>query len=297
MSNRHSHDHLHRRHHEEGNIGWAFFLNFSFTIIEVIGGIWTNSLAILSDALHDLGDSLALGLAWYFQRLSKKDRDQRFSYGYGRFSLLGALINSTILVVGSVVILAHAIPEILQPEPTNSLGMMWLAVLGVIVNSLAVFNLKKGKSLNEKVVRLHLLEDVFGWIAVLIGAAIIYFTHWYFIDALLSIGIAGWILWNAWKNLRHSLKIFLQSIPDTVDLKSIHNTLLAHPAIRDVHDCHIWTMDGEYNILSIHLIIDENSTLSEQAVIKKEAKHMLKDENIDHITIEFEGQEEECDSC
>jgi cobalt-zinc-cadmium efflux system protein len=291
------HDHIHRRIHEEGNIGWAFFLNFTFTLIEIVGGIFTNSLAILSDALHDFGDSIALGLAWYFQRLSKKGRDKDYSYGYGRFSLLGALINSTILVVGSVIILANAIPELFNPEETNSIGMMWLAVLGVIVNVLAVFNLKKGNSLNVKVVRLHLLEDVFGWMAVLAGAVIMYFTNWYFIDALLSIMIAIWILWNAWTNLRNSLKIFLQSTPDNIDIQAVHSILSAIPEVKDVHDCHIWSMDGEYNILSIHLIIDPETRLKEQATIKQKAKELLRNESIDHITIEFESMEEPCDAC
>jgi len=168
--------HIHRRLHEEGNISKAFFLNLSFTVVEIIGGLFTNSLAILSDALHDFGDSISLGLAWYFQRLSKKDRDQNFSYGYGRFSLLGALVNSVILTVGSVFILYKAIPGVLAPEEADSLGMIWLALLGVVVNTLAVATLKKGQSLNEKVVRLHLLEDVFGWVAVLIGAGVMNFT-------------------------------------------------------------------------------------------------------------------------
>lgn len=155
-------------HHATQNIQLAFFLNLSFTLIEIIGGLWTNSLAILSDALHDLGDSIALGLSWYFAKVSQKPPDERFSYGYQRFSLLGALISSLILVVGSTIILFTAIPRLFHPEPVHVEGMLLLALLGVIINGVAVLKLKGGKTQNERVVMLHLLEDTFGWIAVLI---------------------------------------------------------------------------------------------------------------------------------
>jgi len=189
----------HHRHHpagDTGNLKTAFFLNFAFTIIEIIGGILTNSVAILSDAIHDFGDSLSLGLAWYLQKLSKKGRNSTFTYGYKRFSLLGAIITSLVLVIGSVIILYEAIPRLFQPEPAHVPGMIGMAILGVIVNGAAVWRTRSGQSMNEQVVSWHLLEDVLGWMAVLLGAVLMYFFDAPIIDPLLSIGITLFILYN-----------------------------------------------------------------------------------------------------
>ena len=289
----HNHDHSHN--HSEGNVKVAFFLNLSFTIIEVIGGLYTNSLAILSDALHDLGDSLSLGLSWYFQKLSRKGRTKTFSYGYKRFSLLGAIINSIVLVVGSIFILTKAIPELFNPGETNVQGMLYLAILGIVVNGAAVFKLRKGESLNEKVVSLHLLEDVLGWVAVLIGSIIMMYTDAPFIDPLLSVLISLFVLYNVYKNLRKSMLVILQGIPEDVSLDEIKEKLKGISEITDVHDNHVWSMDGEYNILTIHLRLDKDYKLSEQAKLKEKVRSQLKDESINHITIEFEGQEENCE--
>ncbi|MEQ8473887.1 MAG: cation diffusion facilitator family transporter [Marinoscillum sp.] len=289
----HNHDHSHNQ--KEGNVKVAFFLNLNFTIIEVIGGLYTNSLAILSDALHDLGDSLSLGLSWYFQKLSKKGRTKRFSYGYKRFSLLGAIINSIVLVAGSIFILTKAIPELFNPGETNVQGMLYLAILGIVVNGAAVLKLRKGESLNEKVVSLHLLEDVLGWVAVLIGSIIMMYTDAPFIDSLLSVLISLFVLYNVYKNLRKSMLVILQGIPEDVSLEDIKEKLKDISEITDVHDNHVWSMDGEYNILTIHLQLDKDYKLSEQAKLKEKVRSQLKDESINHITIEFEGQDENCE--
>jgi len=289
----HNHDHSH--HNSEGNVKIAFFLNLGFTIIEIIGGIYTNSLAILSDALHDLGDSLSLGLSWYFQRLSKKGRTKTFSYGYKRFSLFGAIINSIVLLVGSTFILTKAIPELFDPEETNAHGMLYLAILGIVVNGAAVFKLRKGESLNEKVVSLHLLEDVLGWVAVLIGSIIMMYTDAPFIDPLLSVLISLFVLYNVFKNLRKSLLVILQAIPEEVSIESIRGKIKNIEEVTDIHDCHAWSMDGQYNILTLHLRLNRDYKLSEQANLKKIVRTQLKDESINHITIEFEGQNENCE--
>ena len=288
----HNHDHSHN--HSEGNVKVAFFLNLSFTIIEIIGGLYTNSLAILSDALHDLGDSLSLGLSWYFQKLSKKGRTKTFSYGYKRFSLLGAIINSIVLVAGSIFILTKAIPELFNPEETNVEGMLYLSILGIVVNGAAVFKLRKGESLNEKVVSLHLLEDVLGWVAVLIGSIIMMFTDAPFIDPLLSVLISLFVLYNVYRNLKKSMLVILQGIPEEVSVDDIRQKLKDMPEVTDIHDCHAWSMDGEYNILTIHLRLDKDYKLSEQAKLKETVRSKLKDESINHITIEFEGKDEHC---
>ena len=290
-----SHNHHHPQHHAEGNVKVAFFLNLSFTIIEIIGGLYTNSLAILSDALHDLGDSLSLGLSWYFQKLSKKGRTKTFSYGYKRFSLLGAIINSIVLVVGSIFILTKAIPELFIPEETNVEGMLYLAILGIVVNGAAVFKLRKGETLNEKVVSLHLLEDVLGWVAVLIGSIVMMLVDAPFIDPLLSVLISLFVLYNVYKNLKKSLLVILQGIPEKVSIDDIRQKLKDMAEVIDIHDCHAWSMDGQYNILTIHLQLDKDYKLSEQSRLKETVRSKLKDESINHITIEFEGQNENCE--
>lgn len=287
------HDHHH--HHGTGNIKVAFFLNLGFTLIEIVGGIWTNSLAILSDALHDLGDSLSLGLSWYFQSLSKKGRDNTFSYGYRRFSLLGAVINSIVLVVGSIFILSEAIPQLFNPGNANAEGMMYLALLGIVVNGAAVLRLKKGTSINEKVVSLHLLEDVLGWVAVLIGSIVMMFFNAPIIDPLLSVLISVYILINVYKNLKKSLTIILQGTPKGLSVEQLRERLKVLKEVTDIHDCHSWTMDGEYNVLTIHLVLDQDYPLSKLAEIKQKAKSLIKDESIEHITIEFESEEEHCE--
>lgn len=169
MAHKHSHHHSHSHHHGTKNISLAFFLNLGFCIIELIGGLLTNSVAILSDALHDFGDSVALGLAWVFQKKSEQKPDDKYTYGYRRFSLLSAIINSIILVAGSAFVLFESIKRIIEPAETNAKGMLLLAILGVAVNGVAILRLRKGGSVNERVVSLHLMEDVLGWVAVLIG--------------------------------------------------------------------------------------------------------------------------------
>jgi len=265
---------------EENYLKAIYYLNLAFTIIEIIGGLYTNSLAILSDAVHDLGDSLSLGLSWYFQRLSKKGRTKTFSYGYKRFSLLGAIINSIVLIVGSIFILTKAIPELFNPGETDVQGMLYLAILGIVVNGAAVFNLRKGDSLNEKIVSLHLLEDVLGWVAVLIGSIIMMYIDTPFIDPLLSVLISLFVLYNVYKNLRKSLLVILQGIPEDVSLDEIRGKLKGISEITDVHGNHVWSLDGQYNILTIHLRLNQDYKLSEQAEIKEKVKSQLEDESI-----------------
>jgi len=283
-----------KHHHVTGNVKIAFFLNLTFTIVEIIGGILTNSLAVLSDALHDLGDSLSLGLSWYFQKLAQKGRTRKFSYGFGRFSLLGAVINSIVLIVGTIIILTTAIPELFKPSASDAVGMLYLSLLGILVNGAAVLKLRKGVSLNEKAVYLHMLEDVLGWVAVLIGSIVMMFTDAWIIDPLLSVLIAIFILYNVYKNLRKSFLIILQGIPENIDIDRIREKLGRIHAITDVHDCHIWSMDGNYNILTIHLQLDQDYKLSEQATLKTRVMEVLVREPIDHVTIEFETEEEDC---
>lgn len=288
------HNHTHDHHSDVKNIKVAFFLNLGFTLLEIVGGFFTNSIAILSDAVHDLGDCLSLGLAWYFQKMAKKGSSKSYSYGYKRFSLLGALINSIVLIVGSILILSAAIPRIFHPEATHAGGMFFLAIVGVLVNGAAALRLKKGTSINEKVVSLHLLEDVLGWAAILVGSVIMYFFDLPIIDPILSIGIAFFVLSNVYKNVRQSLHIILQGIPNELDIEDISIVLKQFKAIENVHDLHIWSIDGNYNILTVHVVLNENFDTKNTPDLKNKIRFSLEGKGIQHATIEFETADENC---
>lgn len=301
----HHHDHNshpghdHHGHADVKNIKAAFFLNLSFTVIEFIGGFLTNSVAILSDAVHDLGDSFSLGLSWYFQKVAKKPRTKEYTYGYKRFSLLGAVINSVVLLVGSVLILMHAVPRLFNPQQPDVKGMLLLAVLGVIINGMAVLRLRKGKSINERVVSLHLLEDVLGWIAVLVGAGIMYFVDAPFIDPLLSIAISIFILYNVYRNIRQSLRIILQGSPTELDMEEVKRSLQEIDEVQGVHDLHAWSVDGEYNVMTVHIVLHNAIPMDEQHKLKVIIRDQLLTRGVQHCTIEFEVADEECgmESC
>jgi len=288
------HHHSHEHHHDVGNIKVAFFLNLTFTVVELIGGLYVNSMAILSDAVHDLGDSLSLGLSWYFQKLSKKGRDNTFSYGYKRFSVLGAIINSIVLVVGSLLIIRETLPRLWNPVQPDAQGMLILSILGIIVNGAAVFKLKKGTSLNEKVVSLHLLEDVLGWAAVLIASVVMMFYSVPVLDPILSLLISGFILYNVFKNLKASFKIVLQAYPSHPDQKTLKQKILMLPKVKGIHDIHIWSMDGDYHVMSIHIVLDRGVDVQEQMSIKAKVREVVSQNSIDHITIEMDCEKEEC---
>lgn len=290
----HQHAHNHNKDADVTNIKVAFFLNLFFTIVEIIGGFMTNSLAILSDALHDLGDSFSLGLAWYFQKLSKKGSDAHYTYGYKRFSLLGAIINSIILFTGSIFIVIEAIPRLIQPQEADAKGMILFAILGVLVNGIAVLRLKKGTSHNERVAMLHLFEDVLGWTAVLIGSIIMYFFDLPIIDPLLSVGISLFILYNVVRNIRKSMSIVLQRIPDNISRSGIKKVFESTKGVKSYHDLHIWSLDGDYHVLTVHIIVEDGFKLNEMESLKNAIRHELEHEGILHSTLEIETNDEYC---
>jgi cation diffusion facilitator family transporter len=210
-----AHSHKNHQHGSSGNLKVAFLLNLGFTIIEIIGGLWTNSIAIITDALHDAGDCASLGLAWYFDKLSQRGRTAQQTYGYTRYRLLGGLITGIVLIGGVGFMLWKAIGRLASPEAVNAPGMMGLAVLGILANGAAVWRVKKGSSLTEKVVSWHLIEDTLGWIAVLIGAGVMMVWDVPILDPILSIGISLFVLWNVGRNLAKVMKVFLQHTRQT----------------------------------------------------------------------------------
>jgi len=292
MDHHHNHSgHYHHHHHASTeNISTAFFLNLVFSIVEFIGGIYTNSLAITSDAIHDLGDSISLGLAWYFQKISNKKPTETFTYGFKRFSLLGAIINSIILLIGSVLIIIKAIPRIINPETSDAKGMMWIAVLGIVVNGAAVLKLRKGSSINERVVSLHMLEDVLGWVAVLIASIVMQFYNVPFLDPLLSLMIAGFILFNVFRNGKESIRIILQGTPLKTPIDKVKERVLSFDEVKNIQDCHLWTMDGEYHVLTMYLLIQGDTSCLKMNDLKNTLKKILHDDfNIEHVTLELEA--------
>ncbi|MDR1346743.1 MAG: cation diffusion facilitator family transporter [Bacteroidales bacterium] len=282
-------------HHTSANIRLAFFLNLFFSAIELVGGLLTNSVAILSDALHDFGDSFSLALAWYFQKVSKRKRDAKYSYGYRRFSLLGAMINSVVLLIGSFFVISESIQRLISPQAANAKGMLLLAIFGILVNGWAMWRMRRSSSLNERAVGLHLLEDVLGWAAVLIGSIVMIFVDVPILDPLLSLLIACYILLNIYRNLRDTLRVVLQGTPSNVNMEAIEACLQSMAGIKSVHDMHIWSMDGEYNIMSVHLVLDKNLDYKKWQELKMQIKEKLKAQQIQHITIESETDDDACD--
>lgn len=288
--------HEHHHHHESTKWIWtAFFLNLCFAIIEWIGGVWTNSIAIVSDAIHDLGDSLAIGLAYIFEKISKKKANEKYTYWYARFSILGALITVLILIIGSFFILKNAIARFNNPSEINSVWMLILAVIGLLINWFAARKTAKWEWLNEKAITLHLLEDVLGRAAVLVWSVLIYFFHRNFVDPLLSIWICIFILINACKLMKWVVDIFLEKTPEWITHDEVLKEIKELDGILDIHHIHLWTLDGNRNYITIHALIDKKLSVPKIITLKKAIKDALKKQNISHCVIEFEWEDEKCE--
>ena len=290
-----SHHHHHHHNQSGKNLKIAFFLNLGFTILEFFGGIYVNSVAIMSDAVHDLGDSLSLGTAWYLDKKSHKEADDKYSFGYKRFSLLGALINSIVLIGGSIYVISEAIGRLFEPQPSDAQGMIVFAIIGVLVNGYAAWKLSSGNSLNEKTVSWHLMEDVLGWVAVLIVAIVLNFTDNQYLDPALSILITLYILYNVVLRLKETLYIFLQGVPKEIKKEKIKKDILKINNIASLHHTHIWSLEGENHVFSAHIKLKNISDFEELINIKKQVKSVLKDYHFDHYTIETELDSETCD--
>jgi len=285
---------VHHHHSTLSNFRLAFFLNLGFTIFEIIGGIYVNSIAIISDAIHDLGDSLSLGVAWFLQKKSNQKSDNSFSYGYARFSLLGALINSLVLIIGSGFVINEAVTRLINPEPTNAAGMILFAIVGVSVNGYAAWKLSRGSSMNEKVVSWHLLEDVLGWAAVLVAAIILLFWDIPFLDPALSLAVCAFILWNVVKRLKETIYIFLQGVPKQIELPTLINKITKLDHVDSLHHTHVWSLDGEESVFTTHLKLKESVNESQLISLRGEMKKVLMDHHIAHSAVEIEHHNEEC---
>ena len=276
------------------NILIAFILNLAFSVFEFIGGIFTGSVAIVSDAVHDIGDAASIGISYFLERKSKKQPDEKYTYGYARYSVIGSVITTLILLVGSVMVVYNAIIRMIEPKEINYNGMIIFAVVGVIVNLAAALFTREGDSLNQKAVNLHMLEDVLGWIVVLIGAVVMRFTDFAIIDPIMSVCVAAFIFVNAIRNLKDAIDLFLEKAPHGIDVGEIKAHVMGIDGVIDVHHIHVWSMDGVNNYATMHIVTD-----AEPHHIKDAVRGELREHGIGHATLELEGADEHCheESC
>ena len=267
----------------------AFLLNLAFSALEFIGGALTGSVAILSDAVHDMGDAVSIGISYFLERKSKKQPDDVYTYGYARFSVLGSVITTMVLLFGSAMVVGHGVHRIFNPVAIHYDGMIVFAIAGVAMNLLAAYMTRDGDSLNQKAVNLHMLEDVLGWIAVLVGAVVMRFTDFTVLDPLMSIGIALFILYHSVKNIKVVVALFLKRVPEGISVREIKGCISQIDGVMDVHHIHIWSMDGLSNCATMHIV-----ARGETAAIKERVRKELKERGIAHATLELEGVEEEC---
>ena len=271
------------------NILIAFLLNISFSIFEFVGGLLTNSVAILSDSIHDLGDAISIGISYFLEKKSKKHADNKYTYGYTRYSVLGGVITTTILLVGSILVIVSAIKRLFNPVDVDYSGMIVFAIVGVVLNFIAAYVTREGNSINQKSVNLHMLEDVLGWVVVLIGSIIMKFTDIRILDSIMSIGVALFILIHSLKNLKKVLDIFLEKTPEDVDIDELKEHLLKIKGVDDIHHIHVWSIDGYNNYATMHIVSKSNDIVK----LKKEIREELEEHNICHSILETE--EEACD--
>lgn len=273
----------------EKNILIAFLLNLSFSVFELFGGLFTGSIAILSDSVHDIGDAMSIGLSYFLEKKSKKKPDNTYTYGYIRYSVIGSIITSTILLTGSIFVIYEAIKRLINPQELNYNGMIIISIIGVVINTLAAMATKEGDSLNQKSVNLHMLEDVLGWVVVLIGSILIKFTNITYIDAILSIGVALFILRHAARNIKEVLDLFLEKTPKNIDIEEIKHHLKEINGIIDIHHIHVRSIDGFNTFITLHAVVKKYDS-----EIKTQIKEELSEHGIAHSTIELELVDEEC---
>ena len=291
---------LHHRHNHSDqnikNIKSALIINLIFTVIELAGGIVSNSVAIISDAVHDLGDTIALSFSLFSEKFAKKkDVNKNYTYGLNRLPLLSAFINSVILLLGSAVILYNAIPRLFHPEPPHVGIMLIIAVVGVAANGWAMLKLKRNKGLNSKVLALHILEDVLGWLTILIGAVIIYFFELPIIDPILSILITLYILFNVFKNIRSAYQLFMQKSPESIEAVDILNFINKFEEVKAVEDFHVWSLEGTQHVLTAHVLVQDDLDTASKKLLKIKIRKGVKMFGDIHSTLEIENESDVCE--
>ena len=264
----------------------AFFLNLSYAIVEFIAGGIFGSSAVLADSVHDLGDAIAIGISALLETISNRKEDSHYTLGYKRFSLLGALVTAVILMTGSVLVILENITKLFHPQAVNDEGILWLGIIAVSINVLASLVVRKGKTKNESILSLHFLEDTLGWLSVILMAIVLRFTDWYILDPLLSLVISFFILLKAIPRFWSTLKIFLDAVPEGVDIKQVKSDLERLEYVASINQINLWTMDGLEKNAIIHVCLKE---IGQMEVCKESIRTLLKDCGFQNITIEVDA--------
>lgn len=263
----------------------AFFLNLSYAIVEFIAGGIFGSSAVLADSVHDLGDAIAIGISAFLETISNREEDRQYTLGYKRFSLLGALVTAVILITGSILVILENIAKIFHPQSVNDEGIFWLGIIAITINVLASLVIRKGQTKNESILSLHFLEDTLGWVAVILMAIVLRFTDWYILDPLLSIAISFFILSKALPRFWSTLKIFLDAVPEGVDIQKIKTDLAELDHVASINQLNLWTMDGLEKNAIVHVCLKE---MEHMETCKESIRIFLKDCGFQNITIEVD---------
>ena len=264
----------------------AFFLNLSYAIVEFIAGGIFGSSAVLADSVHDLGDAIAIGISAFLETISNREEDSHYTLGYKRFSLLGAMVTAVILMTGSVLVILENIAKIFHPQPVNDEGILWLGIIAIIINVLASLVIRKGQTKNESILSLHFLEDTLGWVTVILMGIVLRFTDWYILDPLLSLVISFFILSKALPRFWRTLKIFLDAVPEGVDIQKIKTDLAELDHVASINQLNLWTMDGLEKNAIVHVCLKE---MEHMETCKESIRIFLKDCGFQNITIEVDA--------
>ena len=295
------HHHHHHHHHAAGgkhssrsNLALAFSVNLAFAIIEFIGGIWTGSVAIASEAIHDFGDSISLGAALWLEILASKKSNHQFSYGYRRLSLLSSVFTGGVLVAGAIYVLYQAVPRLINPVQPMTEGMVGLAILGIVVNGYAAWRVNRGQTLSERMISWHLLEDLLGWVLLLVVSVIMHFVDAPILDPILSVIFTLFILSGVLTTIQKTFRLFMQATPDEVDLTKLSQVVADIEGVEEVHDMHCWSLDGESHVVTMHVVVPSGTSLQETDRLKSVIREQLSAHGKFHVTVEVELMETLC---
>lgn len=295
----HSHDHSHThtpggpRPSSVGRLRLAFVLNLTFAVLELFGGWWTGSMAIVANSIHDFGDAATLLIALQLESRAQQSATTRYSYGFKRLSLLSAFLAGVVLIAGSLVVLISALERLFNsPELPMATGMMGFAVMGLVVNGLAAHRLHQGHTHNERILTWHMVEDILGWAAVLVGGILVKYFFWSWVDPILAIAVSGFVGWNAMRHLLKTIFVFMQGVPGNLDSEKLRSDLQALKGVRDVHDLHIWSLDGADHVMTLHARLAPEA---DPRLVKGEIRHLARHHGVFHTTIELEGLNEDCE--
>lgn len=277
---------IHHHHKKAGeNLAFVFFMNLTFNIIVILGGLATNSMAILADCIHDLADTISIAFAWFLERVAQRDSTDNYSYGYQRFSILGAVVISVFVIIMALVILNEAIPRLFAPESVDAGGMLIIAIVGIVFKSLSVYRLHRGETFNEKAIFFHQLGDIFEWVAILaLSLVLMFWDGAAYLDPFVSIGIALWLIFNLGRNLIKSIQVLLQKTPDNFDVDEFKASITAIGGVEEIDDFHVWSLDGIDSVLTLKVTIKSGDL---QEDVKKEIYSIASKYHIVDITIEF----------